>query len=83
MAKAKIRFNLRAFEEIRRLPGVERELADFVRQGLDRAGHDKYDGGVEPGRSRSRGYIVTKNVDGIIDHRRNHTLLRIIGGGTA
>lgn len=78
---AKIRWNLPAFEEIRRLPGVDDELRSFVDDALDKAGRDKYDGGVEPGRSRSRGYIVTKNLDGIIDHRRNHTLIRVIGGG--
>ena len=83
MAKPRIRFNVRAFEEIRRLPGVDAELTKFVAHALDEAGHDKYDGGIESGRSRSRGYIVTKNVDGIIDHRRHHTLLRILGGGVS
>lgn len=78
---AKIQWNLDAFEEIRRLPGVEAELRTFVESALDSAGRDKFDGGVEPGRTRSRGYLVTKNVEGIIDHRRNHTLLRVIGGG--
>lgn len=77
----KIRWNLPAFEQIRRLPGVDAELSRFVTDALDSAGRDKYDGGVEPGRTRSRGYVVTKNLDGVVDNSRNHTLLRIIGGG--
>lgn len=79
--KTTIKWNLSAFEKIRRLPGVDAELERFVNRALDTTGRENYDGGVEPGRSRSRGYIVTINVEGIIDNRRNHTLLRVLGGG--
>lgn len=79
----KIRWNISAFEDIRRLPGVDAEVGRYVNDALAAAGTDKYAGGVEPGRTRTRGYIVTKNVEGILDHRRNLTLLRVIGGGQA
>lgn len=80
---AKIRWNLPAFEEIRRLPGVGVVVGHEVERVLDRVGRDNYAGGVEPGRTRTRGYVVTMNLDGIIDNSRNHSLLRAIGGGEA
>lgn len=76
----KIKWNLRAFEEVRRLPEVEDMLQAEVSR-IIRAADGDYDGGVEHGRSRSRGYVVTTSAHSIRDEAANHTLLRIIGGG--
>lgn len=76
-----IRWNLRAFEEIRRLPGVDARIQSEVTRVLDTVGREHYDGGVEPGKSRSRGYVVTIDGVAIRDNARNHTLLRALGGG--
>lgn len=77
----KIKWNLSAFEEIRRLPGVDDRLDQEVTRILNGAG-DGYDGGVEPGKTRSRGYVVTTNYKAIKDNAENHTLLRLLGGGS-
>lgn len=75
---AKIQWNLPAFEEVRRLPGVDAELRRYVDRALSQLG-DGYDGGVEPGRTRSRGYIVTSTIEGIRDNAKNHSIIRVVG----
>lgn len=77
----KIRWNIDAFEDIRRLPGVDDALRREVNRVLDSVGRNNYDGGVEPGRTRSRGYVVTMNFEGILNESRNHSMLRALGGG--
>lgn len=77
-----IRWNLKGFEEVRRMPGVEDRLQAEVSRILGSLDGD-YEGGVEPGASRSRGYVVTTSGDSIRDEAENHTLLRALGGGSA
>lgn len=81
MAKTRIKWNVKAFEEIRRMSTVEAALQSEVSSILSRVG-EGYDGGVEPGATRSRGYVVTTTGEAIRDNAENHTLLRAIGGGT-
>lgn len=76
---AKIKWNMAGFQEIRRLPGVDHLLRVEVEAVLDDVGREGYDGGVEPGRTRSRGFVVTKNVGGVIDNARNASLTRALG----
>jgi hypothetical protein len=45
-------------------------------QGDDR----EYAGGVEDGRTRSRGYVVTANFEAIKDEAHKNLLLRALGG---
>lgn len=76
---AKIKWNLKGFEQVRRLPKVGALIDHEVQAVLDEVGRDGYDGGVEPGRTRTRGYVVTKNADGIRDNSENASLVRALG----
>lgn len=79
----KIQWNISAFQEIRRLPAVDERIRAEVDRVLDSIGDAAkgYDGGVERGATRSRGYVVTIDGDAIEDNATNHTLLRALGGG--
>lgn len=74
----KIRWNIRGFEDVRRLPGVEAKIRAEVDEVLAQAG-EGYVGGVEPGRTRTRGYVVTATGDAIRREAQDHNLLRILG----
>lgn len=76
----RIRWNVSAFEQIRRLPTVEDRLQAEVSKVLSQVG-DGYEGGVEAGRTRSRGYVVTASEDARRDNSENQSLLRSLGGG--
>ena len=79
MAKTRIKWNVKAFEEIRRTSEVESALGEAVAQILGNVGTDGYAGGVESGASRSRGYVVTTTGDAIRAEAEDHTLLRALG----
>lgn len=76
-----IRWNVKAFEELRRLPEVEDVLQGEVSRILGEVGDGDYAGGVEPGSSRSRGYVVTTSGDAIRAEAEDHTLLRALSNG--
>lgn len=79
--RVKIRWNLPAFEEIRRTPEINAILQEHVERIVAATGHpEDYASGVEPGKTRSRGYIVTKTFAGIRREHKEHTLLRVLGG---
>lgn len=87
MAKAgAIKWNLKGFEDLRRSPAMARVLNEEVKavltavQGGD-FGDDDYAGGVEPGRTRLRGYVVTASGKAIRREAEDHALLRALGGG--
>jgi hypothetical protein len=75
-----IKWNLKGFEEIRRMPEVEDLLQAEVSRVLAEVNGD-YDGGVESGASRSRGFVVTTSGDAIRQESEEHTLLRAISSG--
>lgn len=75
-----IKWNLKGFEEIRRMPEVEDLLQAQVSRILGEVSGD-YAGGVEPGSSRSRGYVVTASGDAIRQEAEDHTLLSALAGG--
>ncbi|MBO0747279.1 MAG: hypothetical protein J2O47_02945 [Acidimicrobiaceae bacterium] len=80
MAKTTIRYNLEAFEEIRRLPKVDSLLGDATRAVKAGLAAGEYASGVEAGRTRSRGFVVTADAEAIIDNSRNQSLLRAANG---
>lgn len=79
MARARFKWNIDAFEEVRRSGPVEDQLQGIVNGVLGRLESD-YAGGVESGRTRSRGYVVTTSAEAIRAEAENHALLRAIGG---
>lgn len=76
----KIEWNIRAFQEIRRLPKVDEMLRQSV-EAIAAACGEGYDAHVEAGKTRSRGSVVTSSVPAMIDNGKNNTLLKNIGRG--
>lgn len=76
MARVSIRWNIKAFEEIRRLPKVDSELGEITRAIKAQLVVGDYATGVESGRTRSRGYVVTADGAAVVDNSRNQSLLR-------
>lgn len=80
----KFRWNLRAFEEIRRSNGVRKRLekeTERIQTALDGEVKDGYASGVESGRTRLRGFAVTATGDAIRYESSSHALLRTLLGG--
>lgn len=77
MAQPRIKWRFAAFQEIRRMPGVDKELQRIVDKILDEVGPE-YAGAVTAGRTRSRGSVVTATVEAIIDNNTNNSLLRAL-----
>jgi hypothetical protein len=82
MARPKrIKWNLPAFEEVRRMPGVDERLKAEVDRVINQLGNADYAGGVDKGRTRSRGYVVTTTFKAMLREHREHLLLKALGGG--
>jgi hypothetical protein len=73
----RIKWNMGAFQQIRRLDSVDAMLEDIVKHILDELG-EGYEGDVRAGRTRSRGSVVTATVEAIIDNHTNDSLLRAL-----
>lgn len=79
----RIKWNRRAFQELRREPGVEAELIKHARAIRDRANTGSSGGYVaEPGsgRTRARAAVITGDIKAIRDNAKRNTLLRSLGG---
>jgi hypothetical protein len=78
----RLTFNAEGFEQVRRSPEVEKELQAIVDEVMAQVqgGDREYAGGVEDGRTRSRGYVVTANFEAIKDEAHKNLLLRALGG---
>jgi hypothetical protein len=79
-SRTKFQWNLPGFQEARRLPGVDEALQSKVDEILDKVGTRDYDGGVDRGRTRSRGYVVTTTYDAMLREHWDHVLLKAMGG---
>lgn len=99
VSKTRIKWNRKAFAEVRTSPETNAALQTIVTDLLDaatggssgtatdvssagattRATYEGYEGGVNPGRHRSRGYVVTTTWAAMRDEAKNHTLLRALG----
>lgn len=77
MARTRITWNVRAFEEIRRLPKVDELLEKIVDDIVAEVGPG-YEKAVRAGRTRSRGSVVTATAQAIIDNRTDNPLLRAL-----
>lgn len=78
VSKTRIKWNRKAFAEVRTSPETNAALQGIVDDLLAEVGTEGYAGGVNPGRSRSRGYVVTTSWRTIRHEARDHTLLRAL-----
>lgn len=75
--RMKVKWDIKAFEEIRRMPGVEDEVAgrvNTVRSAVEARGWGNYEGGTEDGGDRVRGYVVTTDFAAMQDEASSHPL---------
>lgn len=79
---ARWKWNMRGFEDLRRLPAVDALLEREVSRVMESAGGapGDYAGGVERGKTRSRGYVVTSSAEAMRREAKTHSLLRALGG---
>ena len=80
MARARIRWNRRAFAEIRTLPAVQSEVNSLAAGIAERAG-DGYEARpatITGGRVRTRAAVVTATAEAVRDQAINHTLERAL-----
>lgn len=80
MARTRVKFRLRAFEEIRRSPDVVNELERRARAISLRAG-DGYEASVQQGRTRARASVITTTAEARLENARRNTLLRALDAG--
>lgn len=80
MAKKGGDFDLKrgAPEAINRLPGVRRELGAIAARIAGRLTEGTYVAGVSEGETRSRGFVVTGDIEAVIDNSANDSLLRAL-----
>ena len=77
----KIKYNIKAFEEIRRLPAVAAEVDSRAAPNAHACG-DGYESSPYEGRSRHRASVITSNYKAARDNAKNNTLLRNINAGS-
>ena len=81
MSRKRVRWNLEGFQDIRYLPGVERQVATKVwqaRRDAEASVPGGYDSGTEDGGDRVRGYVVTTGVPSIQAEAADHVLQRAL-----
>ena len=77
----KIKYNIKAFEEIRRLHAVAAEVDSRAARIADACG-DGYESSPYEGKSRHRASVITTNYKAARDNAKNNTLLRNINAGS-
>ncbi len=75
-----IKWNVPAFEEIRRDPSVKSDLAIRADRIAEAAG-DGYESSSTEGATRSRASVVTTTYAAIRDNAKNNTLIRAVDAG--
>lgn len=78
--KPRIRWNIKGFQQVRRLDGVKDRLKRESDKVASRAG-DGYEVNVGEGKTRSRASVVTATPDAMRNESKNSSLLRALGGG--
>ena len=80
MSKAKIKWRLKGFEEIRRLPKTKAELKKRADSIAAQAG-EGYEALEGEGKTRSRASVVTTSMRAINHNRKHNTLLKSLDAG--
>lgn len=75
--RVRIKWRLKGFEEIRRLPRVKERLHREALSIAFDAG-DGYEAFVDEGKTRSRASVVTTGFVAMLDNNRHNTLNRIL-----
>lgn len=77
---ATIKWNVKAFEQLRNSPGVR---ADLERRVAAIAGQlpEGYESGVEQGKTRLRGYVVTADSEAMRHEATSNAMVRALGAG--
>ncbi len=76
----KIKWNLPAFEEIRRLPAVRRDLEQRAEDIADACG-DGYVAESGEGKTRSRAAVITATPRAMRDNAKNNTIIKNVEAG--
>lgn len=78
MAKSKIKWRVKGFEEVRRLPGVKAELSQIAESMADSLG-DGFVAEVGEGKTRSRAAVIAASTRARRRNARDNTILRELG----
>lgn len=76
----KIKWNVKAFRELRLEPGVIADLEKRA-EAVAAAAGDGYEASAMAGKNRGRASVITANYAAIRDNARNQTLLRSLDAG--
>lgn len=79
MAKSRVKWNNKAFRELRLLPEILEEVEQRADDVASKAGFG-YKASAVYGKNRARASVITATFDAILDNARNNTLLRALGG---
>lgn len=75
MSKARIKWRVEGFRELRLEPAVQELINDGAEAIAARAG-DGYEASLLDGKNRERASVITATFDAILDNARHQTLLR-------
>jgi|GEM_PF-1212702 len=75
--RVRIRWRLKGFEEIRRLPGIKERIYKEAQSIATDAGGG-YEAFIGEGKTRSRASVVTTGFAAMLDNNRHNTLNRIL-----
>lgn len=80
MAKTRIKWNVKAFRELRLEPGVIADLGERAEAVASAAGPG-YEASTFEGKNRGRASVITADYAAMRDNARNQTLLRSLDSG--
>ena len=76
--RPQIKWNIKAFEQLRRSAGVKNRLKSEA-ESVARSAGSGYVVNTGEGKTRSRASVITGDYDSIRDNSKNSTLLRALG----
>ena len=77
MKRVEFQWKRGVFEQIRRLPGVEKELKK-VADDVARAAGDGYEASLGKGKTRSRASVVTATAEAMRNESKHGSMLRAL-----
>ena len=80
MTRVELKWKRGVFEQIRRLPKLDKEMQKIA-DGVASDAGEGYEASVGRGKTRSRASVVTATADAIRAESKSSNLLRALGGG--